>query len=218
MGKSGTANVAWSWFLANGLTSSGVDGLAAKILSTGKAIADIGWFAGVADYAELFEAADGEALDCGYFVTSDGEKVRKATAADDFIVGVTSANPAFVGDSGELRWKHKFATDEWGRIRYREVVIPAQQNSDGEIIVPERTDVEPVLNPEWDATREYIPRSERPEWVPVALMGKVLVHDDGTCQVNGYCASNGEGTATSSSEGFRVLKRTGSRQILVLIR
>jgi trimeric autotransporter adhesin len=120
-------------------------------------------------------------------VTLDGERVRKATAGDDFVVGVTSANPAFLGDSGHLRWKHKFVTDEWGRIQHREEAISARKSEDGEVIVQERTDVEPVLNPEFDPEREYVPRVVRPEWVPVALMGKVLVRDDGTCEVNGFC-------------------------------
>jgi trimeric autotransporter adhesin len=217
MGKSGTAHAPWSWFLANGL--GGGFGIAAAIYSSGIGVADRGWFTGIAgDYAELFETVDGDAIDCGYFVTLDGEKVRKAEAGDDFIVGVTSATPAFVGDSGHLRWKHKFVTDGWGRIQYQEVAIPAQKSEEGEVIVEERTDVEPVLNPEFDAEREYLSRMDRPEWVPVALMGKVLVRDDGTCEVNSYCASNGEGIATSSTDGFRVMRRTGSNQILILMR
>jgi hypothetical protein len=217
MGKSGTAHAPWSWFLANGI--GGGFGLGAAIYSSGIGVADRGWFTGIAgDYAELFETVDGDAIDCGYFVTLDGEKVRKAEAGDDFIVGVTSATPAFVGDSGHLRWKHKFVTDGWGRIQYQEVAIPAQKSEEGEVIVEERTDVEPVLNPEFDAEREYLSRMDRPEWVPVALMGKVLVRDDGTCEVNSYCASNGEGIATSSTDGFRVMRRTGSNQILILMR
>jgi hypothetical protein len=217
MGKSGTAHAPWSWFLANGI--GGGFGIAAAIYSNGIGVADGGWFTGIAgDYAELFETTNGEAIDCGYFVTLDGERVRKATAGDDFVVGVTSANPAFLGDSGHLRWKHKFVTDEWGRIQHREEAISARKSEDGEIIVQERTDVEPVLNPEFDPEREYVPRVVRPEWVPVALMGKVLVRDDGTCEVNGFCVPNDEGIATSSDEGFRVMKRTGLEQILILMR
>jgi hypothetical protein len=219
MGKSGTAHASWSWFLANGLTDGGPFGIAAAIYSDGIGVADRGWFTGIAgDYAELFETTDGEAIDCGYLVTLDGEKVRKATATDEFVVGVTSATPAFVGDSGHLRWKHKFVTDEWGRVQHREVAVPARKNEEGDVIVQERTDVEPVVNPEFDAEREYISRIERPEWVPVALMGKVLVRDDGRCEVNGYCTSNDEGIATSSNEGFRVMRRTDRNQILILMR
>jgi trimeric autotransporter adhesin len=218
MGKSGTAHAPWSWFLANGLAGGGF-GIGAAIYSDGTGVADRGWFTGIAgDYAELFETTDGEAIDCGYFVTLDGEKVRKATATDDFVVGVTSATPAFMGDSGHLRWKHKFVTDEWGKVQTHEVTIPARKNEEGDVIVQERTDVEPVLNSEFDAEREYISRMDRPEWVPVALMGKVLVRDDGTCEVNSYCESNAEGIATASTEGFRVMGRTGSNQILILMR
>jgi hypothetical protein len=98
------------------------------------------------------------------------------------------------------------------------VAVPAQKNEEGDVIVQERTDVEPVVNPEFDPELEYVPRMERPEWVAVALMGKVLVRDDGTCEVNGYCESNAEGIATASTEGFRVMGRTGSNQILILMR
>jgi hypothetical protein len=109
-------------------------------------------------------------------------------------------------------------TDEWGKVQTHEVTIPARKNEEGDVIVQERTDVEPVLNSEFDAEREYISRMDRPEWVPVALMGKVLVRDDGTCEVNSYCESNAEGIATASTEGFRVMGRTGSNQILILMR
>ncbi|ETT47620.1 hypothetical protein MHI48_18045 [Paenibacillus sp. FSL H7-0942] len=29
--------------------------------------------------------------------------------------------------------------------------------------------------------------TERPEWVAVGMMGKLLIRDDGTCRENGYC-------------------------------
>lgn len=50
-----------------------------------------------ADYAEKFETLE----DCpvGRFVTLDGEKIRLAQPGDDYILGVTSENPAFIGDN-----------------------------------------------------------------------------------------------------------------------
>ncbi|MFE4403911.1 peptidase G2 autoproteolytic cleavage domain-containing protein, partial [Bacillus subtilis] len=64
----------------------------------------------------------------------------------------------------------------------------------------------------------YIPRSQRPEWVAVGLLGKLLVRDDGTCEVNSYCKSNDEGIATKANQGYRVLERTGPNQVLVLVK
>lgn len=54
--------------------------------------------------------------------------------------------------------------------------------------------------------------------MPVGLIGKILVRDDGTCQVNSYCRPNNEGIATATTNGYRVMKRTGPNQILILFR
>lgn len=67
-------------------------------------------------------------------------------------------------------------------------------------------------------TKKYIPREKRAEWVPVGLVGQILLRDDGSCEVNSYCCPNDEGIATQSEEGFRVIKRTGPNQILVLLK
>ena len=69
-----------------------------------------------------------------------------------------------------------------------------------------------------DPTKEYIPRLKRPEWVAVGLLGQLLVRDDGTCKPGKYCMPNSEGIATASNKGYRVMKRTGPNQILVLFK
>ncbi|WP_236883371.1 peptidase G2 autoproteolytic cleavage domain-containing protein [Clostridium botulinum] len=154
-------------------------------------------------------------MDCGYFVTLDGEKICKADESDDYVLGITSATPAVIANSGDLNWKDKYVTDEWGRVLYQDVLVPAVTSKDGRAILPERTESQPVLNPVWDHTREFIPRCKRPEWVAVGLLGKILVRDDGTCQVNRYCRPNKEGIATASRYGYRVMKRIGENQVLV---
>lgn len=222
MGRFGDASADFSWFLANG-TSPFNKSIAAKILNNGNACFTGTLTAGggpgsCADYAEMFETVDGKPIDCGYFVTLDGEKIRKANASDNYILGITSATPAVIADSGDLNWKDKYVADEWGRVQYHDVVVPAKIGKDGKVIIPERTETQPVLNPAWDNTREFVPRCKRCEWVAVGLMGKILIRDDGTCLVNGYCKPNDEGIATASSEGYRVMKRTGENQVLVLFR
>lgn len=92
------------------------------------------------------------------------------------------------------------------------------KNKEGKEIIPAKKEIQPVMNPDWDSQREYVPRQKRPEWVPVGLVGQVLVRDDGTCEVNGYCQPNDEGIATKATAGFRVIKRTGENQVLVLIK
>lgn len=122
MGDYGDANMEFSWFLANGTSSS--RGLAAKILTTEEAYIDQNWNGGGADYAEMFESAGGTEIEPGYFVTfddNDGEKIRLFHAAtDNYVLGVTSAAPAFLSNAGELRWEGKYQTDEWGRIQFQD--------------------------------------------------------------------------------------------------
>ncbi|MBU5443308.1 hypothetical protein KQI79_14860 [Paenibacillus sp. MSJ-34] len=215
MGRYGQANEEYSWHLAYGTGTT--PHLAAKISGPqGQGIAENGWVTGAADYAEMFETCDGRPIDVGYFVTLEGSKIRKATASDIYILGITSATPGVVGDAAELSWKHKFMRDEWGRTIMREVIYPAEQDEYGVVIKPERKVREAVVNPAFDPSREYIPRSQRPEWVAVGLLGKLLVRDDGTCPVNGYCRPNDQGIATNAVTGYRVLERTGPNQILVL--
>ncbi len=217
MGRFGDSISSYSWALANG-TSPTKRGSAARILKDGRGIADQGWFTGAGDYAEMFETIGGALIDAGYFVTLDGEKVRTADPDDDFILGVTSARPGILADAAELRWKGKYLTDAWGRVRYEKVTVPGRRDKEDRVVSPARDEEQPMHNPEWDSTRDYIPRSERPEWTAVALLGKVLMRDDGSCQVNGYCRPAAGGVATSAKTGYRVMRRTADRQILILLR
>lgn len=66
-----------------------------------------------------------------------------------------------------------YLTDEWGRILYQEVIVPAVKDQEGNIIIPEHTETQPILNFQWDGTKEYIPRTKRPEWVVVGLLGQI---------------------------------------------
>lgn len=101
---------------------------------------------------------------------------------------------------------------------YEDIALPSIFDSDGNVTVPQRTERRPVLNPSWDASLVYLPRSHRPEWVAAGLLGKLLVRDNGLCQSNGYCTPNNQGIAAPSDAGYRVLQRTGPNQILILFR
>ncbi|MGG0288888.1 peptidase G2 autoproteolytic cleavage domain-containing protein, partial [Peribacillus butanolivorans] len=226
MGTNGGPNPAvdppFSWYLVNGTFICDTAGVVAKILSNGNACFDgfvttagVITAAGACDYAEMFETSDGEPIDVGYFVTLDGEKIRKANASDDYILGITSSNPGILADTEEPACS-KYLLDEWNRPIYEEVTIPALKDPEGNIMVDVRTEMRKKLNPAWDPAQPCSSRLERPEWVAVGIVGKLLVRDDGTCQVNAYCKPNDEAVATASSVGYRVMKRTGPNQILVL--
>jgi len=123
-----------------------------------------------------------------------------------------------VGNSAGLRWQGKFLTDEWGRKIYEESTISATSNTLDKEGTSEYIVTQPRVNPDWDPQKEYISRSERPEWAAVGLLGQILIRDDGTCEVNGYCMPNDEGVATAAMDGYRILRRTGNNQVLIMFK
>ena len=218
MGRYGTADADFSWFLANGF--QGFDGLAAKILYNGNAYIDVAWNSGGADYAELFETESGQPIEPGYFVTFTGtsDKIRIAQAYDDYVLGVISRAPGFVAGGGELRWKDKYISDDWGGIVYEDVAVPDEMDAKGKLAVPAHTEKRPFLNPDYNPDHAYLPREVRPEWVKVGLLGRLLVRDDGTLTAGGYCRPGMNGIAAAAHSGYRVLKRTGPNQVMILLR
>lgn len=183
---------------------------------------------GNTDIAEWFEWEDKNLSNedrRGLFVTLKGDKIVLADADTKYLFGIVSACPAFAGNSYEDSWNEKYLKDVFGEIIYEDYVIPAETatiiNKEGEeeeiIVRPERTAKRPVLNPEYDATQEYIPRSERPEWSYVSSKGRLVMVDDGTCVVDSYCKpmSGGIATASNTVTAFRVLKRIDKTHILV---
>lgn len=154
-----------------------------------------------ADYAEYFEWLDGnsDAEDrCGMLVTLDGDKLIPAHG--DEIFGIISAAPSVVGNAFELHWHGKYARDIYGRI----------------ITTP---DGEPLISPDFDPGKEYIPRSKRPEWAAVGMTGRLVINDDGSCKVGGYVsARRGVGTSCYKNTGIRVLRRIDERRVEVIIK
>ncbi|MED0971432.1 peptidase G2 autoproteolytic cleavage domain-containing protein [Bacillus paramycoides] len=205
MGKFGTAEEAYSWFIANGANETDHNIGAKWLAHNGEMYIDgASYNASGTDYAQMFETADHNPIDVGYFVTfSREEKIRIATSNDSFILGISSATPALIGNSGALSWAKRYTTDSFGKRQYT------------------RTDTQeilPLLNTEWDPACKYISRRNRTEWLPIGLIGQMLVRDDGTCETHGYCRPNDDGIATKAERGFFVIKRTSENQILILFR
>ena len=179
-----------------------------------------------ADYAEFFEWQDGNSDSedrRGRFVTLDGSAIRLACADDSYILGVVSPNPSVIGDNAEWYWHGRFLRDIYGVPLTEEVTVPAvivpSPNGSGDITaIPEHTELRPILNPDYDPEREYIPRAKRPEWAAVGLLGKLTVCDDGSCTPGGYCRPGKDGTATAAEQGFRVMERLDESHIKILFR
>ena len=196
-----------------------------------------------ADYAELFEWADGnpEAQDrAGHFVTLEGENIRLAGPGDGYILGIVSGAPSVVGDVYDDQWQGMYLTDVFGRPIFEDVEVPAVMEEvefpvevpgEGEeapqvetrrevrVVVPAHTERRQKLNPDYDPAQTYVPRSDRPEWDAVGLLGKLVAVDDGTCVPNGWAAVGEGGAATNSEERtkYRVMARLDDRHVRILI-
>lgn len=175
-----------------------------------------------ADYAESVEWTDGNPNEedrTGRFVVLENGKMRIANSQDgQELMGVVSAFPSILGDSYDEYWHNKYVTDAYGRIQYETRTMPAELDEKGEVIRPEETIEVPILNPDFDPTQEYIPRRFRKEYGNFAMLGKLIVEDDGTCEVGGYCYPNNNGIATKKYEGFYILERIDANHIKIFVK
>lgn len=175
-----------------------------------------------ADYAEMWEWQDGNPNGedrVGYFVAFDGTKIRLANETDDLRkVGIISGNPAVIGDNFADDWQGMYLKDIYGRNIKEHKSYEAEYDSEGNLIHEAYEADEYVLNPDYDATQPYTPREARKEWDAVGTHGKLVVKDDGTCQVDGFCRPTDGGIATASEDGFYVMERINDTLIRVYLR
>ena len=193
-----------------------------------------------ADYAEYFEWLDGNPLEedrIGYLVALNEDKIEYANSGDD-ILGIVSGTAAVVGDTAVWDWQDKYLTDDFGRTIWDMVEefseVPEIEeveivDEEGNATIEYKTTMVTKsmgffphrrLNPNYDDSQTYIPRSKRPEWDCIGLMGKLHVRDDGTCVPGGYATAGANGIATYSSEktNMKVMKRLSDNIILVFMK
>lgn len=221
LGKYNTPNVDGLLIVGYG-TEAGATANALRVSSTGRCYGAQAFGSSGADYAEMFEWADGNPNGedrRGLFVTLDGEKISLAHGETDYIVGIISAYPSVVGDVCSDEWQGKFKKDVFGAYIWEEIKVEEKDLGNGSVI-PAHTEKRRVLNPDYDPSQEYKSRDERKEWATVGMLGKLVVIDDGTCEVNGYCKPSKNGIATASSEktSYRVIGRIDENHIKVLVR
>lgn len=176
-----------------------------------------------ADYAEYFEWEDQnpEKEDRrGYFVTLSGNKIRKATDMDDYILGVVSATPVVKGNIFSDHWQGTYLTDVFGKPLTETVAVPETTDPKTGSVIPAHTETRFLLNPDYDPELPYLGRDQRPEWAPVGLLGQLVVLDDGTCTENGFCSVGEGGIATCSAAptSYRVLERLDESHIRILFK
>ena len=192
-----------------------------RVTSAGKCYGAAAFGASGADFAELFEWADGnpDSEDRrGLFVTLEGNKIRLANADDDY-VGIISGSQAFIGNSASEEWQGKYLTDVFGAKLSQEIeVLAVVDEETGEVIRPATKTTQYVLNPEYDPSEPYIMRENRKEWGIVGLIGQIVMVDDGSCVVGGRVAPSVNGIGTASTDGYRVMRRIDENHIEVLVK
>ena len=218
-GGSNSATSASLFIIGNGTSTSPAN--AFRVNQYGRVYCHDTYTSSGADYAEYFEWEDLNLCKedrRGYFVTLDGEKIKIAEPGD-YILGVISALPAIIGN-GDEDWMNRYIYDEFGSFVYEEYEyeIPIRDKETQEIKMIKQTGIKHKENPDYDPTIQYTPREERPEWDAVGMIGVLAVRDDGTCKVNGYCQVAEGGIATSSENGYRVIKRINDHVIKIVFK
>lgn len=139
------------------------------------------------DYAEYFESQSGQPIPNGTIVTLDGRYIRKAQSGD-IPLGVISATAGVILGDQMFHHKDKFLKDEFGAT-LTELTLKEWQDDEGNWYSEE---VEtPIPNPDYvESEDDYIPRSQRPEWNVVGLIGQVFVRYRGDLQANDYIKSD----------------------------
>ena len=178
------------------------------------------YLTGGADYAEYFEWEDGNPNNedrIGHFVAlSSNGKIKIATSGDK-IIGVVSGNASVVGNAFEDTWSGIYLHDVYGRPIKEEIeeerVIGVDEEGNEIKETVKRTVLK--VNPDYDPNQTYIPRSQRPEWDIIGLLGQLIVIDDGTCQVGERCGCNDQGIATAGDK-YDVIKRLDDTHVVLL--
>lgn len=178
---------------------------ALRLMTKGNLLIMGEYMTGGADYAEYFEWKDGNPNNSdrrGLFVTLDGKYTKiidSDVTENDYVLGVVSAFPSIIGNADE-DWQGRWLKDKFGSF-----------------IIENGNRVE---NPQYDAKQKYIPRSERKEWDAIGLKGVLVVHDDGTCEVDGYCKPVKGGIATKAEcytkNTYRVIERVSDNLVKIV--
>lgn len=178
-----------------------------RVSYEGRTYANAAYTTSGADYAELFEWADGNPKGedrVGRLVTLCGDKIR-LSGEGDVPFGIVSAHPAVLGDAASENWCGQYQRDVFGRILTKKDASGVET---------------PLLSEDFDASRRYVPREERREWAKIGLVGKLVCCDDGTLSAGDLVRSAGAGVATKS-EGyspFYVMRRVDENHVLVFVR
>lgn len=187
-------------------------------------------------YSEMYEWSELFKYDIvpyGRFVTFDDNDPGKIRLGhiSDYIIGVTTINTVCTSDNPK-EWQGKYLCNEYGDCFLQEKnKAVATRTWDEELEFPyiatvKETEVVPVINDEYDSSKEYKKRTDRPEWIRVNLLGKCIVEDNGECQPGKFCTvgENGIAYPTDTSYGmpyvnkWYVLGRLTEKTIMIFFK
>lgn len=170
----------------------------------------------------------------GRFVTfskSNPNKIVAAQDTDDYIIGVTSVNSVLESDNPN-EWKYKNICNEFGDMYLRKEKLAVGQKVYDQILEMNYIRTSPwehyipIPNKHYDSSKNYVKRTNRPEWVRVTLIGKAIVEDNGECKAGEFCTpytgkvKTLRGTVVpaqaDSKHKYYVLERLSEKTILVL--
>jgi hypothetical protein len=119
-----------------------------------------------------------------------------------------------------MDWQGRFLKDDFGAYieEHFEYEIEELDEATNQFIKKKESGTKWKENPEYDSTKEYIQRADRPEWDAVGMLGVLSVRDDGTCEVNGYCGVADGGIATKTETGYRVIERVNDHIVKIVFR
>ena len=163
-----------------------------RVDSDGRVYADSNFNSGGADYADMFESHNGKKIAPGtaVVVTEEG-KIRKAKKSETPI-GIVTEKPAILGNN-PMEWHAKYLRDEYGnRIMEKyEDEVPVSDEAQAILEALPKSKLKtkaarkgltkivkgsrPKLNPEYNPEKGYVPRSNRPEWQAVGLIGQLAL-------------------------------------------
>lgn len=176
-------------------------------------------------YAEFFENRESTEIPLGMIVS---EREGKVSICNDgeAILGVRSETGLVVGAVGEFHWAKKFLRGEFGELIYHKLKMARIIDSEGRVIYEGAAEeaagrkllpghrlesylaTEPAINPDYDQSKEYIPRGKRAaEWSCIALIGSVNVRVSKAVVQGDYLkAENGIGLKAESVTKLRCIK------------
>ena len=219
-GPTSSADATGTIFTVGVGTSSTAKANAFRVTAAGQCMGTTYFASSGADYAELWEIKDKSKSKedlRGLFVTVDENNKISIANADDYILGIVSANPSSIGNAHTENWKDMYLKDVYGDRLTETVEVEETTDEEGNVI-PAHTETRFIINPEYDADKEYKSRLERPEWATVGLLGQIIARQDGTCKAGGLCkvADGGIATASENGNGWKVLEVIDESHIKVM--